>query len=110
MADTPAPAAKKAGARRRPAPGAPAPFSVSLRFTGKGWTSESSRGGKRSKPQPVSLAAMRALATRLDDVELRNTIITSLDACRRQVEGRAAVLRAELEAAEIALAELDEDA
>jgi hypothetical protein len=53
---------------------------------------------------------MRALATRLDDVELRNTIITSLDACRRQVEGRAAVLRAELEAAEIALAELDEDA
>jgi hypothetical protein len=100
---------KKTAARRRSAPNAPAPFSVSLRFTGKGWTSESSRSGKRSKPQPVSLAAMRALATRLDDVDLRNTIIASLDHCRRQVEERAASLRAELEAAEIALAELDED-
>ena len=83
---------------------------MSLRFTGRGWTSESSRSGKRSKPQPVSLAAMRALAVRLDDVDLRNTIIASLDHCRREVEERAAALRAELEAAEIALAELEEDA
>jgi hypothetical protein len=105
-----APAPKKTAARRRTAAGAPPPFSVSLRFTGKGWTSESSRSGKRSKPQPVSLAAMRALAVRLDDVDLRNTIIASLDHCRREVEERAAALRAELEAAEIALAELEEDA
>jgi hypothetical protein len=107
---TPEPVAapKKTVAKRRQPAGAPAPFSVSLRFTGKGWTSESSRSGKRSKPQPVSLAAMRALATRMDDVDLRNTIIASLDYCRREAEARAASLRAELEAAEIALAELDE--
>ena len=110
VTEAPSPAPKKAAARRRAASGAPAPFSVSLRFTGKGWTSESSRSGKRSKPQPVSLAAMRALAVRLDDVDLRNTIIASLDHCRREVEERAAALRAELEAAEIALAELEEDA
>lgn len=109
-APTPTPAAKKTPARRGRSAGAPAPFSVSLRFTGRGWTSESSRSGKRSKPQPVSLAAMRALAIRLDDVDLRNTIVASLDHCRREVEERAAALRAELEAAEIALAELEEDA
>jgi hypothetical protein len=104
-ADPPSPAPA-----RRPRSGSKVPaFSVTLRFNGTTWSMESHRGGKRSKATPASLAAVRAFAERIDDVELRNQMRASLDLCRREVAARASALREELEQAEIFLAELEDD-
>jgi hypothetical protein len=95
--------------RRPRAAGKVPAFSVTLRFNGTTWTLESHRGGKRSKATPANLAAVRAFAERIDDVELRGQIRASLELCRREVAARANALRSELEQAEIFLAELEDD-
>jgi hypothetical protein len=83
-------------------------MSVTLRFNGQAWTYESTRGGKRSVSRPLNLAAVRALADRLDDPALRREMQNAIDACRQQVQTRADALRAELERVEVELAELDD--
>jgi hypothetical protein len=112
-AQTPAPAAPAGAAgapakaaKRRPAKGAG--MSVTLRFSGQAWTYESTRGGKRSAGRPLSLAAVRAFADRLDDPSLRRDLLGAIDVCRQQVQTRAEALRAELERVEVELAELEE--
>ena len=96
----------KSAAKRRPAKcGA---MSVTMRFSGQAWTYESTRGGKRSAGKPLSLAAVRAFADRLDDPPLRRELLSAIDLCRSQVQSRAQALRAELERVEVELAELDE--
>jgi hypothetical protein len=105
-ATAPAPAAAKAAGKRRPAKGAG--MSVTMRFSGQAWTYESTRGGKRSTGKPLSLAAVRAFADRLDDPSLRRDLLGAIDVCRHQVQTRAEALRAELERVEVELAELDE--
>jgi hypothetical protein len=102
----PAAAAPKAAAKRRPVKGGG--MSVTLRFSGQAWTYESTRGGKRSAGKPLSLAAVRAFADRLDDPSLRRDLLGAIDVCRQQVQTRAETLRAELERVEVELAELDE--
>ncbi len=79
-----------------------------MRFSGQAWTYESTRGGKRSAGKPLSLAAVRAFADRLDDPPLRRELLSAIDLCRSQVQSRAQALRAELERVEVELAELDE--
>jgi hypothetical protein len=102
-----APAAPaKAAAKRRPAKGGG--MTVTMRFSGQAWTYESTRGGKRSSGKPLSLAAVRAFADRLDDPSLRRDLLGAIDVCRQQVQTRAEALRAELERVEVELAELDE--
>ncbi len=107
-AASPAPAAApvKAPAKRRPAKGGN--LSVTMRFSGQTWTYESTRGGKRSAGKPLSLAAVRAFADRLDDPSLRRDLLGAIDVCRQQVLTRAETLRAELERVEVELAELEE--
>ena len=97
--------AAKAAAKRRPAKGA---MSVTMRFSGQTWTYETTRGGKRSAGKPLSLAAVRAFADRLDEPSLRRELLGAIDVCRQQVQTRAEALRAELERVEVELAELDE--
>lgn len=101
------------GARPRPRRAAPRagaePFTVTLRFTGTEWTAETTRGGRRGKPRPVPVAALRAMAERLDDPELRRSVLTAVEACRDQARARAERLRAELEQVETVLAQLDDD-
>ena len=96
----------KAAAKRRPAKAGG--MSVTMRFSGQAWTYESARGGKRSAGKPLSLAAVRAFADRLDDPALRRDLLGAIDVCRHQVQTRAEALRAELERVEVELAELDE--
>lgn len=86
------------------------PFTVTLRFTGAGWTAETTRGGRRGKARPVPVAAVRGLAERLDDPELRRAVLAAVEACREQALARAERLRAELEQVETVLAQLDDDA
>ncbi len=102
----PAPAkATKAAAKKGAKPGN---ISVTLRFSGKGWTYESTRGGRRSAARPLTLAAVRALSDRLDDHTLRRDLQNAIDACRQEAQSRAETLRAELERVEVELAELDD--
>ena len=89
-------------------PGRSGGMSVTIRFTGQAWTYESSRGGRRSAARPLNLAAVRALADRLDDPGLRRDLQGAIDICRQQARSRVETLRAELERFEIELAELDE--
>jgi hypothetical protein len=103
----PAPAAAPAKAAKK-RPTRTGAMSVTLRFNGQAWTYESTRGGKRSAGRPLNLAAVRALADRLDDPPLRREMQNAIDACRQQVQSRADQLRLELERVEIELAELDE--
>lgn len=83
-------------------------MSVTMRFNGQAWTYDSTRGGKRSAGKPLSLAAVRGFADRLDDPTLRRDLLAAIDVCRAQVQTRAEALRAELERVEVELAELDE--
>lgn len=102
-----APTASAAKAtKRRPARGGA--MSVTLRFNGQTWMYESTRNGKRSAGKPLSLAAVRALADRLDDQSLRRDLQAAIDLCRQQVQTRAEQLRLELERVEVELAELED--
>jgi hypothetical protein len=83
-------------------------MSVTMRFNGQTWSYESTRGGKRSTGRPLTLAAVRAFADRLDDPPLRRELLNAINVCRQQVQTRAEALRAELERVEVELAELDE--
>jgi hypothetical protein len=102
----PAPSAPAKAAKKRSA--RPGGMSVTMRFSGQAWTYESTRAGKRSAGKPLSLAAVRAFADRLDDPSLRRDLLGAIDVCRHQVQTRAEALRAELERVEVELAELDE--
>jgi len=97
--------ARKAAAKR---PARPGNISVTLRFSGKGWTYESTRGGRRSAARPLTLAAVRALSDRLDDHTLRRDLQNTIDSCRQEAQSRAETLRAQLERVEVELAELDD--
>jgi hypothetical protein len=83
-------------------------FSVTMRFSGRSWSYESTRGGRRSSARPLNLAAVRAFADRLDDPALRRDLQGAIEVCRQQAQTRAEALRAELEHVEVELAELDE--
>jgi hypothetical protein len=84
-------------------------FGFTVRFDGSQWTLEASaKGGKRSTPAAVSLAAVRAFADRLDDVEIRRQILAGLDTSRRLAEQRAQQLQAELDEIAVLLAQVEE--
>jgi hypothetical protein len=131
-APAPAAATEPAAAPRRGRPSRPAPpgaptsatppprrtrsatptvpaFGFTVRFDGAQWTLEASaKGGKRSTPAAVSLAAVRAFADRLDDVEIRRQILAGLDTSRRLAEQRAQQLQAELDEIAVLLAQVEE--
>lgn len=104
----PAPAPARSRGSRGGSGRAPS-FTITLRFTGSEWTAETTRGGRRTKPQPVALAAVRAFADRADDVELRRSVLAAVEQCRKQAQTRAETLRAELERVETALAQLEDE-
>jgi hypothetical protein len=92
--------------------GAPAkrvpPMVVTLRFRDGGWTVEAQRGAKRlCKPSPLRPGAVSALSEHLDDDDVRDALVETVEACRAVVEEQAAALRAELERAEAALRAYD---
>jgi hypothetical protein len=95
---------------RRPArPGAAPPkVTLTLRFADFGWTVETLVAGRRDKPQPVPLAAIRAFADQLEDQGLRRQLEGTVEACRAAAEKRATALRAELSRLETELAALDD--
>lgn len=106
---SPAPAPSTRSKGSRGGSGRPPSFTITLRFTGSEWTAETTRGGRRTKPQPVPLAAVRAFAERADDVELRRSVLAAVEQCRKQAQTRAETLRAELERVETALAQLEDE-
>lgn len=101
---TKAPALSRA-ARRKP----PGPVSLTLRFADGRWTAEAARGGKRvgGKAVPVRAGAVAALAELIDDEHVSGLIAETVEACRSEVEERAAHLRAQLAEAEQALREYE---
>jgi hypothetical protein len=105
VAESPVKAAAPAKAARRPARGN---ISVTLRFSGKGWTYESTRGGRKAAARPLNLAAVRAFSDRLDDPSLRKDLQATVDIARQEAKSKADALRAELERVEVELADLDE--
>ncbi len=86
----------------------PQPLTVTLRFTGAAWTLEHSSGGRKGAPQPLSPAAVRALADRVDDMQVRATLLAAVEQSRRDAAEQAAALRAQLAVVETVLAELDD--
>lgn len=92
----------------RRAAGRPQPLTVTLRFSGTAWTLEQAAGGRKGIAQPVSPAAVRALADRVDDMALRNTLLTAVEQSRQHAAEHAVALRAQLAAVETALAEFDD--
>ncbi len=88
--------------------GRPQPLTVTLRFSGTAWTLEHAGGGRKSVAQPVSPAAVRALADRVDDMALRSTLLAAVEQSRQHAAEHAVVLRAQLAAVETVLAELDD--
>ena len=101
-----APMPKPAKAAKRPA--RTGSISVTLRFAGKGWTYESTRGGRKSAARPLNLAAVRAFSDRLDDPSLRRDLQATIDIARQEAKTKADALRAELERVEVELAELED--
>ncbi len=97
---------------RRPAragrTGSPPKVTLTLRFADFGWTVEALVAGRRDKPQPVPLAAIRAFADQLEDQALRRQLDSTVEACRNEAQKRAATLRAELAKLETELAALDD--
>lgn len=86
----------------------PQPLTVTLRFTGAAWTLEHSSGGRKGAPLPLSPAAVRALADRVDDMQVRATLLAAVEQSRRDAAEQAAALRAQLAVVETVLAELDD--
>ena len=95
----------KAAAKR---PGRTGTIAVTIRFAGKGWTYESTRGGRKTAPRPLNLAAVRAFSDRLDDPSLRRDLQATIDIARQEAKTKADALRAELERVEVELAELED--
>jgi hypothetical protein len=88
--------------------GAPPKVTLTLRFADLGWTVETLVAGRREKPQPVPLAAIRAFADQLEDQTLRRQLDGTVEACRSEAQKRASSLRAELARLETELAALDD--
>jgi hypothetical protein len=81
---------------------------LTLRFADFAWTVETTVAGRRDKPQPVPLAAIRGFADQLEDQTLRRSLEATVEACRSEAQKKAATLRAELARLETELAALDE--
>jgi Family of unknown function (DUF6319) len=108
----PRPAAKRAPTKRLPAKQTATkrvpPMVVTMRFRDGGWSVEAQRGARRlSNSTALRPGAVSAFAEHLEDGELRDALVETVDACRAVVEQEAAALRAELERAEAALAAYD---
>lgn len=111
----PPPRAPKTGASPRPRPRPAArsakrvpPLTVTLRFSGGGWTVEAQRGARRlARATALRPGAVSALAEHLDDEGLREALVDAVESCRSVVEAQRAELRAKLEAAEAALRDYD---
>jgi hypothetical protein len=88
--------------------GAPPKLTLTLRFADFAWTIETTVAGRRDKPQPVPLAAIRGFADQLEDQTLRRSLEATVEACRSEAQKKAATLRAELARLETELAALDE--
>ena len=88
--------------------GSPPKVTLTLRFADFGWTVEALVAGRREKPQPVPLAAIRAFADQLEDQGLRRQLDSTVEACRNEAQKRATALRAELAKLETELAALDD--
>ncbi|MDQ1634388.1 MAG: hypothetical protein QOJ32_1197 [Frankiaceae bacterium] len=88
--------------------GAPPKLTLTLRFADFAWTVETAVAGRRDKPQPVPLAAIRGFADQLEDQTLRRSLEATVEACRSEAQKKAATLRAELARLETELAALDE--
>jgi hypothetical protein len=109
------PAAEQAGSdvvrkprRQTRSGGAPAKITLTVRFADFAWTVEALVAGRRDKPQPVPLAAIRAFADQLEDQSLRRQLETTIQACRDEAQKKASALRAELARLETELAALDD--
>ena len=87
----------------------PTAVTLTLRFGDGAWTAEAMRGSRRvgGKAVPVRPGAVAALADLIDDAQVSSLIGETVEACRSEVEERAASLRAELAAAEAALKEYE---
>jgi Family of unknown function (DUF6319) len=94
-------------AKPRPAKRVP-PLTVTLRFSGGGWSVEAQRGARRlARPTALRPGAVSALAEHLDDEMLREALVDAVESCRSVVEAQRLELRARLEAAEAALRDYD---
>lgn len=102
------PADKPRAKRSRSGGGAPPKLTLTLRFADFAWTVETTVAGRRDKPQPVPLAAVRGFADQLEDQTLRRSLEATVEACRSEAQKKAATLRAELARLETELAALDE--
>ncbi|GAA4036561.1 hypothetical protein GCM10022247_72960 [Allokutzneria multivorans] len=106
---TPAPAKPKPAkpaAKKQPS-AAGAELTVTLSATAEGeWTIEVVSGKKKSKPAPITPAAVGQVAKALDE-EAAEAIESVLSAARDRHAARVEALRAELAAAEEALQELE---
>jgi len=81
---------------------------VTLRFSDSRWTVEAQRGSRRiAKAMPLRPGAVSAFAEHVDEEVVRDALVETVESCRAVVEEKAALLRAELEAAETALREYD---
>jgi hypothetical protein len=79
-----------------------------MRFADSRWTIEAQRGSRRlAKAQPLRPGAVSAFAEHVDEESVRDALVETVESCRAVVEEKAAVLRAELDAAEAALREYD---
>ena len=86
----------------------PQPLTVTLRFADSRWTVEAQRGSRRiAKAQPLRPGAVSAFAEHVDEEAVRDALVETVESCRSVVEEKAALLRAELQAAEAALREYD---
>ena len=97
---------KRAGGRGKGR--SPQPLTVTLRFADSRWTVEAQRGSRRiAKALPLRPGAVSAFAEHVDEVAVRDALVETVESCRSVVEEKAALLRAELQAAEAALREYD---
>jgi hypothetical protein len=97
----------KRGARRGKGR-SPQPLMVTLRFSDSRWTVEAQRGSRRiTKAMPLLPRAVSAFAEHVDEQVVREALVETVESCRAVVEERAALLRAELQAAESSLREYD---
>jgi hypothetical protein len=101
-------AASRPRQRRAARSGSPGKITLTLRFADFGWTVETLVAGRRDKPQPVPLAAIRAFADQLEDQALRRQLDSTVEACREEARKKASVLREELARLETELAALDD--
>ena len=86
----------------------PQPLTVTMRFADSRWTIEAQRGSRRlAKVQPLRPGAVSAFAEHVDEQAVRDALVETVESCRAVVQEKAAVLRAELDAAEAALREYD---